>query len=275
MEAEAIFIVSTSVAAIIVNSIDIVYLKRKKRNGFEDLLFSLAISDFTVGLSSMILTIVIHEWKDELHKSFKQVKTVFYLVLLFSYFSSMLHVLLIAVDRFIAVKFPIWHMLKRKRKWTQRIIVLMTWGIPVPLCLLRLLVARRYLFALNAYISIVICIAILLLYAVIIKTAFHRGASVASQNDGPRLVQRQKQLILTFSSILIFFLFCVSTFPAMMCVNREACDETLTWNFILFLSVMNPLAYFFTSLLKYCFRICRPQELSGSRGTVGQITTPV
>ncbi len=238
----------TIVAALVVvaNVVIIVYLIRKRRNPFEDLLLSLAASDFAVGLITVLVNALSMTLDDIVI-----IQTIGFCFISFSVDSSMLHVVVITIDRFLAVKFPLSHRIKRKRKSTLYAVFFATWVLPIAITALKPFIPLSAAFQVTGYVLIAVNFIILSLYCLIIKTALSQSLPVRCNSKSTRTNSRKKQLILVFSSFGIFLAFFISMFPSMLCVSKT-CNKPVKWLFLLLNSLLDPLAYFSTTLIEYC-----------------------
>ncbi len=241
------------------NAINIVYLYRKKQSTFENLLLSLSIADFLFGFSSFVTkTCHIALNPDDL----QLIAKVGYCMVAFSLYSSMLHVCVIALDRFMAVKFPFFHRTNRARKSTRYSIIFSTWVVPIPLCVLKIdsptpMVGST---TVEQCSMITECIVIALLYVFIIKIAVRSGVADKSSSGATRAMSRQKQLILVMSSFAIFIVFFISMLPSMLCLVSEFCDQSVNWWFILINSLLNPLVYLSVKLIQRLMQWCKRNQ---------------
>eukprot|EP00794_Sanderia_malayensis_P017489 gene17489-19238_t len=231
---------------VVTNAVVLGYLLKKKRSSFDELLLSLAISDLIIGLITITINCLSMTLED-----ISMVQIVGFVFLSFATDSSLLHVVVITIDRFVAVKYPLQHRIKRRRKSTRFMILFTTWPLPIIITILKPFIPLSFVFRVSGYFLIIINIIIFILYCWIIKIALNKSPMIPANSNVSRSNSRRKQLILVFSSFAIFLAFFVSMFPSMLCI-KNSCNKEIKWLLFMFNCLLDPVVYISASLMEHC-----------------------
>ena len=262
------FIVPISVGLMIqfLNFIEIYHLikKSQRKTPFEIILLSLAFADFLAGTSALLLGIGRLLYlppstakSDVLHILFIAVDS----ITAFSVTVSLGHVLLIAIERFAAVYFPIHHRVfvsTKKISWT---IITLMWMVSAALLLVYFFQFKTCL------ISGLITVLLLTVFLVIIygliarkiilnKRQQNRSVQLHNQGHGNKI---QRLVIINSGIIVACFIFC--SFPWVILImlkllkgweiEKDQFEYHFTYFTVVLNSLLDPLIYF---LVSYCRR---------------------
>ena len=246
------------------NFAEVVFISRKKhRSTFEKLLLSLALSDLLVGIAVAIFKILDfilgdQDWLKE---------DAFIVVFIMSALFSLKNLLVITIDRFIAVKFPIKHRLLVTGRRVNMLIVLI-WvvtcllGIVLNLILiLGLNIHIRYFMLLSSVSIISWGVLIPLFYGCILKVVFTRQTAAKMNVEDSSISNRlqkgfkglhKSERTVLFSSVLVSVSFVICTYPFAIEyfeTGRTRRMSLASRILIISNSILNPIIYFFSRFL--------------------------
>ena len=229
------------VMVIVINIIEIGMLVRKRKNlkNYERLLLSLSVADLLVGITFLVYLL---PW---LEKSYdKPISAVFW----YSITTSLFHVVLLTLDRAVAVLFPLKHRAWITTKFT-KISIAVSW-------MSSLLSVTSFLFnrskritkTIIGYMTILTIVILVIVYSVIThKVMIKRYKQGPQYRFGP---STRRDLNLVAISIFITVTFAGFTIPfsiKSVTNNKESFQQMLM---IVLNSLTNPLIYFFWMFLQ-------------------------
>ena len=258
---ELVFIL-VGLLIISMNFVEVVFILRiKHRSTFEKLLLSLALSDVLVGIAVVVFKILDFILGDQTWLQEENFIVVFIMSALF----SLQNLLVITIDRFIAVKFPIKHRLLVTGRRVNILIVLI-WvvtcllGIVLNLILiLGLHIDTDYFMLLSSILIISWGVLMPIFYGCILKVVFTRQTAAKMNVEdstvpnrlqkGFRGLQKSERAVL-FSSVLVSVSFVICTYPFAIEYIKTNEDVSLASSILMISnSILNPIIYFFSRFL--------------------------
>ena len=263
--AEELTFIAVGLMIIVTNLVEIVYISRNKhKNTFEKLLLSLAISDLLVGI-----TATVYKTSDFLlGKEPWLSEGVAAIVFMFSSIFSLKNLLVLTIDRFLAIRFPIKHRILVTARRTN-ILIISIWvlscvgGVGSNLFLIfKLSYGNDYFMIISAALIISIGAIISAIYCCIIRFLLTRQVTVAAKPGDEKVLQKIKGLFrgpqkaertVLLSCIIVTVTFIICMFPFAIEYMRFRNAETLTFAskmLIVLNSLLNPFVYFFNNFLR-------------------------
>ena len=260
-----IIYVIISFLIVILNTVEAVLIIRcNSKNTFDKLLLSLAISDILVGLSVAAFKIIDLTTYDSLTWLGTEDCAIIFIA---SSNFSMLNLVLITVDRFLAVRFPIKHRILVTERRINTIIVLIWIVSAVSMIFLIIIELERKgtnesLFAMSGLIlligAVMVVVYIKIFYVISKRTAkvtveggqgnTIKIRSLVKVKKGPHLVE--KAVFITGGVVTFSFVMCTYPFAFDFLIHQSAHEISLAPRFLLLLnSLLNPLIYFFKGYL--------------------------
>ena len=258
---ELVFIL-VGLLIISMNFAEVVFILRiKHRSTFEKLLLSLALSDVLVGIAVVVFKVLDFILGDQSWLREENFIVVFIMSALF----SLKNLLVITIDRFIAVKFPIKHRLLVTGRRVNILIVLI-WvvtcllGIVLNLILiLGLHIDTDYFMLLSSILIISWGVLMPIFYGCILKVVFTRQTAAKMNVEdstvpnrlqkGFRGLQKSERTVL-FSSVLVSVSFVICTYPFAIEYIKTNEDVSLASSILMISnSILNPIIYFFSRFL--------------------------
>ena len=264
-EVQEISFIAVGFMIIVANLVEVICVVRKKnKTTFEKLLLSLALSDLLVGVIITVyktLDFVLDRkpWLNEGVTGF---------VFILSSVFSLLNLLAITIDRFLAIRFPIKHRVLVTPRRANAVVILV-WvstclvavGISFTL-ILEVPYANQYVITILAIGIISIGIIINVIYFCILRFLLTRQVSVTARPEDVKVLQRILKLFrgpqkaertVLLSSIIVVFTFIICTFPFAIEYLRVRDGEDLSFAskmLIVLNSLLNPFVYFFNNFLR-------------------------
>ena len=246
----------TGTLIIILNSLEAYFIlkKRQKIKPYEHLLLNLALADFLVGGVRCGISIyeIYHSW-------WEQEKIAFWLIpglLMFAILSSGMNILVISIDRLMAIKFPLKHRVWMSERNT-RIVKVLAWIITVTCTGIFASLVHVYGYKfLRHHIETITILSfgtvMIIVHVVLIKHTLNKPDTKLSDEATKVLRERswEKKVILTCSLFVANYIIC--TWPA--CIEQLSTNDfTVSFvTFVLFLmnSLIDPCLYFFKDYLR-------------------------
>eukprot|EP00112_Aurelia_sp_Birch-Aquarium-sp1_P006201 Seg169.5 transcript_id=Seg169.5/GoldUCD/mRNA.D3Y31 product="Beta-2 adrenergic receptor" protein_id=Seg169.5/GoldUCD/D3Y31 len=247
-------VISICFAALLLNIIEIGLLLRKIKRItiFEIWLLNLATADKIVSVFMLILeSIRLVTGEETLGIAFASVRKATETIVHFSVYSSSCILLVIAIDRFVAVKFPFKHRLLVTKKKAV-IIMLMTWFVNITISLLGSFSNSKAFAILDSGVIILMSLLFLVTYTLIIhSTVAARRRSISQKHcRGLESGVKEVEVIATCVLVVISYQICMLPYAiATMCCDNSK-DMPLYVFFMMYCnSITNPLVYFFKGIL--------------------------
>lgn len=239
-----LIVISSSV--IIVNIIEICILIRKRKTwtNYDRLLLSLSFADLLVGITFFCFQIV------RFHRETEYLEAAA-VVFWYSITTSLLHVVLLTIDRATAVLYPLKH-----RFWftvkSAKISIVMTWlSSIVMVAPLVIKTSKMVSKTVLGYMTVMIIFILVIVYSIIVyKAVIKRYRGGQTNPSMASFSRRDYQLVIV--SIFIAASFAAFTLPFAidtMTHKNESFSDRLT---IVVNSLVNPIIYFFWAFLQRC-----------------------
>ena len=249
-QVKAITFIIVSSMVIIVNVIEICILVRKRRHltNYERLLLSLSAADFLVGLTFLVSQAVRFERINQ--------NIVGWVVFWYSITTSLFHIVLLTIDRAIAVVYPLKHRMWITTKFMKISIGAIWLSSLAILTILTFNTTRQISKTVLGYlINMTIWILVIVYSVIIYKAVIKRHRSRQLNSSASSFSRRDLNLVII--SILIAATFTAFTMPfaiKSMTHQRESFVDTLI---IVLNSFTNPTIYFFWTFLQRCTKPTR------------------
>ena len=261
-ERKEITFIALGILVFLTNLVEVLLILRKKqRSTFEKLLLSLAFSDLLIGLVITAIKALDFVPKKQLRLKEDAFPIVFNISSLF----SMKNLLIIAIDRFLAVRYPIKHrVLVTGRRVNIAIIIIwiaiLVIGVGLNIILLTgLNLDRDYFMYLSSIVIIFSGILISFLYICILRVIFTRSArakedargengTVKQQGTSPVNGSNNTERIVACYSCVVAASFIICTYPFAIeyLKTRSAFAMSFASKLLIFInSLLNPFVYFF------------------------------
>ena len=264
-EAEEISFIAVGLMIIVANLVEITCIVRKRnKTTFEKLLLSLALSDLLFGTiitvyKTLDFALGRKPWLDE------RVTTI---VFLLSSVFSLLNLLAITIDRFLAIRFPIKHRILVTPRRTN-VLIISIWastslvGVGSNLILvLRVPAGEKYAITTSAIGILSIGTIINAIYFCIIRYLLTREVIATARPEDGKILQRIRELFrgpqkveraVLLSSVIVSVTFIICTFPFAIEYLILGDGEELSFGskmLIILNSLLNPFVYFFNNFLR-------------------------
>ena len=244
--------ISICSVALLLNLIEIgLLLRRIKRiTIFEIWLLNLAAADEIVSLFMLFIeSIRLVKGEETLGKELTSVRQVTETIVHFSVFFSSCTLLVIAVDRFVAIKFPFKHRLLVTKKKAVTI-MLITWFVNIMISLFELFANDKAFQILDGSVIILMSLFYLATYSLIIySTVARRYTTQTKHSRGVDSGTKEVEVIATCVLVVISYQICMLPY-AVAALSYDWKNMPRYVFFMLYCnSVTNPLVYFFKGIL--------------------------
>ena len=266
-----IFYTLFAICGIFFNALEIWLLlnKGKKMSCFEMILFSLGCDDIFAATTFLVLGISIIVVQDfALHLSYKMLENLLTIILLsafitaFSVVSSLLHVGLLTLDRYIAVSFPLWHKIQiTKRKLGSALVVVWLCTAVVTFVVGRLAGLKIFKITISGVI-ISVCILMMVSYFCIVrkfKSSERRKIQWNESTQKPKSkesIRTKQERVIIVNSLAVTLCFVVCFMPTVYITFKGPWPLTIT-SIPALNTVLDPSIYFLSSYYIKRIRIQR------------------
>ena len=252
----AIILISSPILFLNIAEIWIILKKKKILSNYERILLSLAIADALVSVAVVsghsYELAILQSGSFKKDKDWTKEKTYVEFGVWFSILASMMHVLGLTVDRFIAIQYPFRHKIWIT-KTRMQIFLAVTWfvsltSISLLMFLLNLLTLKLVASYFAMSFSIVIAVAYILIVKKVLVDQNKTLGGVASLNTASQQREQQKKkehrLVITCLIIVLAFLISVVPFSLYMMVGKK--EVVYVCILLICNSMANPLIFFYT-----------------------------
>ena len=257
--------ISICSVALLLNLIEIGVLLRKIKRItiFEIWLLNLATADEIVSIFMVFLeSIRLVKGEEKLGKELTSVRQATETIVHFSVFSSSCTLLVIAVDRFAAIKFPFKHRLLATKKKAVTI-MLITWFVNVIVSLLELFAKDKAFQILDGSVIILMSLFYLATYLLIIySTVARRYTTQTKQSRGVDRGTNEVEVIATCVLVVISYQICMLPYAVVALSSHWRNMPVHVFLMLYCNSVTNPLVYFFKGILG---RKLKQKKVSGGK----------
>ena len=287
---ETLFVQINSIVVILVNAIQICHLFRKgnKKTSHEMLIFSLALSDFLVGILTFAFKLgfilSLSKIINLLRQEVIDLNTYATIPILFSISSSLFHIFGITMDRYIAVRYPfqqkVWITRSRTRLFTiiSWLLSLTAASIPVLVVLCHVgntsLAEKRVKIIFFASGLSVNCLLLSSYLPIVRRAVYGTGYDGKRRNRGTDeadISKKEKRLIGVCFAIVLCFFVCMVPFS----IEVFLPDDESVYSCMLLLSnsMLNPLIYFYGRYIEKTKKVMNGVQKSKREGEkVGEST---
>ena len=250
----------------LLNAIEIALILRlKKKNSFDKLLISLAVSDALVGITTAVLKIM-----NIAHEAISITTEVMAKIITISLILSIANLLAITVDRFLAVKFPVKHRIIATGERVN-MAILAIWFVSLILATLYMLSSfiwakdENVMMKVGAITILVFSVVILLAYAAIFYLISNRRirAAPATKQKKFRVLKQgflsfwkgpnemERSILFTGCVVTLSFIICAYPFSFQFLMHPIVNDVSFPSRLMIPLnSFLNPFIYFFKNYYK-------------------------
>ena len=250
--------------SLILNTVELILIFKKWKilKTYEQLLLSLALSDVIT-----VLTVIIFGVIDLFTNDFPNLgEKLFLRVLLISFTFSLANLLLISLDRMIAIRYPLKHKIWMTRCRMARIIIIM-WIVIIIILIIQMSIAyamlrdirsvRRYFHVQFQWMSLVSVGVFAAIYAYIMVLAIRQAwrndkcvnsnTTKADRDSSFRTFKQQQPIIATCLLVVICYMLCTCPFAIELIMRKDKSRLA-----ILFFAntAIDPMVYFFKGFLE-------------------------
>ena len=241
-------------AVIVLNALEVLAMSKRWRKitDFELTLFNLAIADFITGAAFLSLNgMETYEHNNNAHIKFK-IKQGVTLLLFVSIQVSVSFVMMIGIERLLAVRLPIKHRMFHLKRSRVHFAVALIWLFVISSCVIALLTDKatnrfttytsmRLAFGYRVMLLLESAI-ILVLYSCLAFQVFKRKSELLKMNTHTATWKKERTTLVVCLLVVTSFLACTTPFAVTMHKKKLSMAENLA---LLSNSLINPLIYFF------------------------------
>ena len=255
-----------STAVIVLNALEILAMSKRWRKitDFELTLFNLAIADFITGATFLSL-IGIETYEDQKNTNISyNIKQGLYILLFVSIQVSVNFVMMIGIERLLAVRLPIKHRMFHMKRSRVHFAVALIWLFVISSCVIALLADKatnrfttytsmRLAFGYRVMLLLESAI-ILVLYSCLAFQVFKRKSELLTMNTHTATWKKERATLVVCLLVVTSFLACTTPFAVIMYKKELSMAENLA---LLSNSLINPLIYFFKTRIERHYRRSR------------------
>ena len=234
-----VFVVTLEFSAILVNSFQFINLSRrgKVRSSLENILISITLADFLVGISAFGVNIYIFKnHQNEFLSSF-----ILGIIYQFSLYSSTSHLALFFINKIEEIRKPTLHKMSHVNKRYSCLLIIIAWVLPILTLLLKIITRTTCLFYVFTYLLPPFHVIVVALNIVITRKSL-RPSLIAPYIHGMSPVHRKGKQRSLYMTRALCGIFIISTVPIVLCNLEIVCNGKLSSAFVAAGPTFRPIA---------------------------------